>query len=103
MFCCLSPCSSGHVYLLRFMNHARKEHVYKIGRTTQENPLNRLRNYPPVFKLLMISAVSNAKSSEHAIIRAFKNDKNMTLFDRNEYFKTKKCDDYVLKLFRDTF
>jgi len=82
----------GYIYLIQSVEFKLlKQKIYKIGRTGQENPNNRIKHYDRNSKIYLEHFVDDCKQKEKEILKLFK--ENFTQYQENgyensrEYFK----------------
>lgn len=90
-----------YIYIIRLREFVKQsEPIYKIGKTKEYNPLNRLNKYPNGSEIIIITSVLNCDFYERYIIKEFSN-----IFIRRkdlgtEYFEgdVNKMKNFFLKL-----
>ena len=74
----------GYIYLLQPVEFFKtNKNVYKIGKTNQENTINRLRNYDRHCKLIIEIYTDNCNNHEKKILELFKT--NFTQYTEGDY------------------
>jgi hypothetical protein len=91
--------TDGYIYLIEQIQPEDLKSIYKIGKTTQDDPNKRLKNYGNSYARneLVLEKVTNCHLLENILINELKNDNLITKCNMgNEYFY---CNDkeYIIK------
>ena len=79
----------GYIYLIQSVEFkVSKQKIYKIGRTEQENPNNRIKHYDRNSKIYLEHFVEDCIEKEKKILKLFK--KNFTQYQKNGYENSKE-------------
>ena len=79
---------SGYIYLIQLREFIRlNENIYKIGRTEQYDPLDRIKGYPKKSKVILIKQCLNDVKTELLLINIFKDKYIQHTEYGREYFE----------------
>lgn len=97
------PKDRHYIYLLierEFINSG--EHIYKIGKTTQD-PIKRFNQYPKGSKLILIVHVSDCHENEKKIIDLFDNNFERCPNIGREYYKSNNVNMMITLIMNNVF
>ena len=79
----------GYIYLIQLVEFKlKKQNIYKIGRTDQENPKDRTNHYDRNYQTYLEHYVDDCKQKEKEILKLFK--ENFTQYQENGYENTRE-------------